>query len=249
MTERGGAPDQAREGGGARRAAGAVLAVAVGFALVLGAWAGLRLIAGLGYEPASLTAARSGPGQASISLAVYPDSYPCHGSASGAPGGGADPDWVTFCPTTSLRVPAHSLVTVTIREYDTATPLHNSFFATVRGTVNGSMLLNGRPVRQVSADQVGHTFTIQTPPNTTEPYLFVSVPLVGVSGSAPNAVTIAGHQYPKPNVIRFQFRTGAPGTYIWHCYVPCGAGLGGSQEGFGGPMGTTGYMAGTITVG
>ena len=66
--------------------------------------------------------------------------------------------------------------------------------------------------------------------------------------SAPNTVTIAGEQYPKPNVIMFRFRTGAPGLYIWHCYVPCGTGLAGNQEGFGGPMSTVGYMSGTLTV-
>ena len=49
-------------------------------------------------------------------------------------------------------------------------------------------------------------------------------------------------------MIVFRFRTGGPGTYIWHCYVPCGTGLDGLQEGFGGPMATTGYMAGTVTV-
>jgi hypothetical protein len=54
-------------------------------------------------------------------------------------------------------------------------------------------------------------------------------------------------------VIVFKFKTGAPGKYVWHCYVPCGSGLAGEgvggQEGFGGPMATTGYMAGTVTVG
>jgi hypothetical protein len=50
----------------------------------------------------------------------------------------------------------------------------------------------------------------------------------------------------------FRFKTGGPGNYVWHCYVPCGTGLAGDglggQDGFGGPMATTGYMSGTLTV-
>jgi hypothetical protein len=56
------------------------------------------------------------------------------------------------------------------------------------------------------------------------------------------------YQYPKPNIIEFQFRTGPAGhTYIWHCYVPCGNDRE-SPYGFSGPMSTTGFMAGTISV-
>jgi hypothetical protein len=228
---------------------GAVLAVVIGFVVVLGAWQGVRVLTNLGYEPTALVASTAPAHRAFVTLESYPNSYPCHGSASGAPGGGGNPGWVTFCPSTSLQVPANSLVTMTILEYDTATTLHNSFFDKVRGTLGGTMSLNGSPIAGVPASDVAHTFTLQSLPNNAPgQYLFLSVPLVGVASTAPNAVTIAGHPYPKPNVIRFQFRTGAPGTYIWHCYDPCGTGLGGYQHGFGGPMATTGYMAGTLAV-
>jgi hypothetical protein len=103
---------------------------------------------------------------------------------------------------------------------------------------------------QLNADQPGHTFTLQSPPDTSSP-LFVNVPLLGVPDNAPNVnVTVNGnqYQYPKPNVISFQFRTGPAGTtYIWHCYVPCGSDRG-VPYGFSGPMSTTGFMAGTLTV-
>lgn len=198
---------------------------------------------GLGYEPA---AARSTTG-ATVTLGALPDSMACHGS-----GGGPHPTWVTYCPTTTLRVPAHNTVTVTIDQYDTATTLHNSFFDQVRGTIGGTMTVNGKTMNRVSLDAAGHTFTIQTPPNSNEDQLFVSVPLLGVPDNAPNAVTVNGNRYPKPNVIVFQFRTGGPGTYVWHCYIPCGTGLAGEgvggQNNFGGPMSTTGYMSGTLTV-
>jgi len=218
----------------------AVLVVAALFILLVFAVRGQR---GLGYEPAAVHATTG----ARITLGAYPDSMACHGS-----GGGPHPDWVTYCPSTTIKVPAYSTVTVTIDQYDSATTLHNAFFARVRGTVGGRMTVNGRSMTQVTPDAAGHTFTIQTPPNTNESQLFVSVPLLGVPDNAPNVVTINGNKYPRPNVIVFQFRTGSPGTYVWHCYIPCGIGLAGDgiggQNNFGGPMATTGYMSGTITV-
>lgn len=218
----------------------AVVIVAALFAVLVFA---VRAGHGLGYEPAAV---RSTTGT-SISLSAFPDSMTCHGS-----GGGPHPEWVTYCPTTTIKVPANSTVTVTIYQYDSSTALHNPFFDTVRGTVGGTMTVNGRTMTELSPDAAGHTFTIQTPPNENEYQLFVSVPLMGVPSNAPNALTIDGSQYPRPNVIRFQFRTGGPGTYVWHCYIPCGTGLAGDgiggQAGFGGPMATTGYMSGTLTV-
>jgi len=223
-----------------------VLVTLVGLVGVLiGAVFGVRVLSDLGFEPAAV-AATSG---ANITLSAFPDGYVCHPST---PGGGPQAEWVSYCPSTSIRVPAHSTVTVTIMQYDTGDTLHNPFFAQVMGTVGGVMTVNGRSVQRIPADDVGHTFTIQTPPDENESPLFVSVPLPGVADNAPNVVTIAGHQYPKPNVIVFRFKTGAPGRCVWHCYVPCGTGLAGDgiggQAGFGGPMATTGYMAGTLTV-
>jgi hypothetical protein len=221
--------------------------VVIALVLTIGVFAllvvGVRSVSGLGYEPGP-TSATTGP---NLTLSVFPDSMVCHGS-----GGGPHPEWVTYCPSTSIKVPAYSTVTVTIRQYDSSTTLHNPFFARVSGTVGNVILVNGRAVSQISPDSLGHTFTIQTPPDPEETQLFVNVPLPGVSSSAPNAVTIAGGQYPKPNIIVFKFRTGKPGQYIWHCYIPCGTGLAGDgvggQNNFGGPMATTGYMAGTLTV-
>ncbi len=112
-------------------------------------------------------------------------------------------------------------------------------------------MYNNKPMSQINADDAAHTFTIQSTPDETNP-IFVSVPLLGVPDDAPintNVTGVDGKQYPyqAPNVISFQFRTGPSGTYIWHCYVPCGNDRE-SPYGFTGPMATTGYMAGTITV-
>jgi len=224
-----------------------VTLVVLGIVFV-GAVFGVRALGELGRQPKA-TAATSGT---NIELSAFPDGYVCHSGGFGLSDGGTNRSWVSYCPSTSIRVPAHSTVTVTIKQYDTGDTVHNSFFSSVWGTVGGEMQLNGSPVARVRPDDVGHTFTIQTPPDRRETQLFVSVPLPGVAENAPNTETIAGHRYPKPNVIVFRFRTGSPGRYVWHCYVPCGTGLAGDgptgQAGFGGPMATTGYMAGTLTV-
>ncbi len=230
-----------------RQAVGVLVTLLVLLLIFAGLVEGTRSIKGLGYEPAAV-AATTGP---NIYLSTFPDSYACHGS-NGGPGGGPHPEWVTYCPSTSIKVPAYSTITVTIRQYDTGSTVHNPFFAQVRGTVGNVMYVNGKPVRQISSEEVAHTFTIQTPPNARQTQLFVNVPLLGVSEKAPNTEHIAGQEYPAPNVIVFKFKTGGPGRYVWHCYVPCGEGLAGEgfggQEGFGGAMATTGYMAGTVTV-
>ncbi len=232
---------------GRRQLLGVTVTLLALLLLFVGLVEGTRSVKGLGYEPKAVAATTG----ANLSLGVYPDSYVCHGPG-GSRGGGPHPEWVTYCPSTTIKVPAYSTVTVTIRQYDTGGSLHNDFFASVRGTVGSVAYLNGRPMRAGEPQNIGHTFTVQTPPDSKLTPLFVSVPLPGVSESAPNSEHIAGHEYPRPNVIRFQFRTGTPGDYIWHCYVPCGEGLAGEgiggNDGFGGPMATTGYMSGTLTV-
>jgi hypothetical protein len=216
---------------------GLVVTIILGFGIVAGVWLGLSSAQGLGYEPGVLQANKTGTNSATLEIAAYPDGGVCH-SNEGAP----QVDWVTYCPTTAFEVPANSLITVVIKQYDTPTGLYNDFFKTVQGTVGGVAMYNNKPMSQINADDTAHTFTIQSQPDEPNP-IFVSVPLLGVPATAP---TLA-NGYPAPNVIQFQFRTGPAGTYIWHCYVPCGSDRE-SPYGFSGPMATTGYMAGTITV-
>ncbi|MDQ2715399.1 MAG: hypothetical protein M3Z08_10875 [Chloroflexota bacterium] len=166
----------------------------------------------------------------------------CHGD-----NGGPNPTWVSYCPSTTLEVPPNSIITVVIKNYDTPTPLHNTFFRQVRGTIGGIEMVNNKPMSQLDASLVSHTFTLQSKPESPNP-LFVSVPVAATPNNAPTPVTINGNSYANPMVISFQFRTEANGSYIWHCYDPCGSGLQDFNQGFGGPMSTTGYMAGTMTV-
>ncbi len=171
-----------------------------------------------------------------LSLATYPDSLAGeHGTS-----GGAHPDWVSYGPSTNLQVPAHALVTVTIRQYDTGGTVYNPYFAEVHGTLGGTETINGKTVTGIDPGTVAHTFTLHMFP-ANQPSLFISVPLPGVPATAPNLA----NGYPKPNVVTFSFITGGPGRYVWNCEFPCGV----YYRGFGGPMATQGYMAGTLTVG
>ncbi len=227
---------------------GIVVSLVLGFGVIAGVALALQANWGLGYDPPSSVvgqAQKTGPNSATLSFGTFPDSMACHPNADAQ-----QSLWVSYCPTTSFEVPPNSLITVVVSQYDSATTLINPYFQQVRGTVGGTMVVNGKTMNQIGADAPGHTFTLQSPPDTTYP-LFVSVPLLGVSANDPTVnVTMDGNQYsyPKPNVISFQFRTGPAGTtYIWHCYVPCGNNRE-APYGFSGPMSTTGFMAGTLTV-
>lgn len=224
---------------------GAVSVVAVGLAIVVG----FGLFLGrLGNNEPLLKAKIVGRETtssgvvtlATLDLATYPDSMAGEHGASG----GAHPDWVSYGPSTNIWVPANAIVRVTIRNYDSATPLNSAFYASVQGTVGGDALFNGVAASRVNAADVAHTFTIHTYPTAGQPLLDVSVPLPGVAGNAPNA---PGSNYPAPSVVTFSFRTGSSGRYVWQCFDPCGGS--GYYAGFGGPMQTLGYMAGTLTVG
>jgi hypothetical protein len=220
------------------RRAVAVIAVAVTGAAVYG----IALLLGVLANPRPLMRAvasvSGGERVYTLNLSTWPDSLQgVHGK-----GGGAHPDWVTYGPTTDLWVPAHALVKVTVRNYDTSARPNDLFYARVQGTVGGVAYYNGKPLSQLPPDQSAHTFTIHMFPTSGQPMLDVSVPMLAVPDNAP---TLA-NGYPKPTVTTFEFRTGGPGRYIWQCFAPCGDP---TYAGFGGPMSTLGYMAGTITVG
>jgi len=220
---------------------GIIVSVVLGFGIVAGVLLGLRSAGGLGYEPGVLKASSTVPGSATLNLSTYPDSHVCH-SSEGEP----QIDWVTYCSSTNFEVPANSLITVVINNYDGATTLINNYFDQVHGTIGGIETVNNKAMSAVDVANVSHTFTLQSVPDAAYP-IFVSVPIVAVADDAPTPITINGNSYPKPNVISFQFRTGPAGTYIWHCYDPCGEDRI-PPFGFAGAMSTTGYMAGTMTV-
>jgi hypothetical protein len=139
---------------------------------------------------------------------------------------------------TTFILPAHSLIHVTVYQYDGDSGLRNPFISQATGTVGGTFLLNGKTTVAIDPDTASHVFAV--------PQLGLSVPLQGVDDNAKNQCANApctlsqAHQ-----TISFTFRTGAKGLDRWQCFVPCAAGY---IDGFGGPMQTVGYMDGFLKV-
>jgi hypothetical protein len=206
---------------------------------------GAAFVALMGFllhqQPApALTAAPQGGSSAHhvfLHLSTYPDSLAGEHGKDGAP----QPDWVSYGPTTTLKVPRNSLVTVTISQYDGGEAITNPWFAQVHGTVGGTETINGKSVTTIDPTAVAHTFTLHAAPTAQDP-IFVSAPLPAIPDSAPAA---PGSPYPKPIQVTFSFRTNGPGKYVWNCEFPCGDG---TYAKFGGPMSTRGWMSGTLTV-
>lgn len=147
-----------------------------------------------------------------------------------------------------IVVPAHTKVTMIISNYDSYSNLVNNYFMTPQGIDAGSLTIDGQAVTSaLDPNTVSHTFVIHSvvtnksqDPNA-QPWLYVGVPITGEPDSAK---TDAAGMPMTPVVTEFTFTTGAAGHYVWQCFVPCGTGF----NGFGGPMGTDGYMNGTFTV-
>jgi hypothetical protein len=159
---------------------------------------------------------------------------------------GPHPDWVSYLVkdaqghwrhSTVLDVPAHSLVRITVLQYDTATGLRNPYWGGPRGIV-GLMSVDGKPTPTLDPDLASHTFAI--------PDRGVSVPLKGVADNAKNQCSVAPCTLAEAHTtVVFTIRTGKAGTYRWQCFVPCAAGF---ILGFGGPMQSLGYMDGYMHV-
>jgi hypothetical protein len=138
---------------------------------------------------------------------------------------------------TTYVLPAHTLVHVTIYEYDSQGGLRNPFWSQPSGTV-GPELIDGKATAVINPAAPAHTFSI--------PQIGLTVPLEGITTNAKNPCANAPCSLSNAHVtISFTFRTPAKGLYRWQCFVPCGAGF---IEGNGGPMQTVGYMGGFIKV-
>jgi hypothetical protein len=139
---------------------------------------------------------------------------------------------------TTYTLPAHSLVHITIFQYDGDSGLRNPFLGQAQGLVGGKFNLNGKPEVAINPDAASHLFAI--------PQLGVYVPLEGVADNAKNPCANAPCSLSNAhNTISFTIRTPGKGLYRWQCFVPCAAGYIG---GIGGPMQTVGYMDGFIKV-
>ncbi|HEY7965765.1 MAG TPA: hypothetical protein VID68_01930 [Solirubrobacteraceae bacterium] len=205
---------------------------------VIGALIGLYIGVWATNQPGAISATSSGNGSASLTLqtvaAVGPTESPQH------------PDWVSYLVrsngrwvhSTVFTVPAHSLIRVTIYQFDGDSGLRNPFLAEVEGTIGGTETIDGKAIKAINPDDASHTFVV--------PSLGIFVPLPGVSSSAKNPCGYApcGLSFDH-HTVTFTFRTGGKGRYRWQCFVPCAAG---TLFDFGGPMQTLGYMDGFLDV-
>jgi hypothetical protein len=174
------------------------------------------------------------------------------------------PDWVSYyvqdprnhqwVHTTLFKVPANTLVHMTIKGYDGCTPLRNNFWSAVQGTIGGTVSVQQYkntnqplgPAKNVSVINswsncnVAHTFAI--------PSLSVFVPVASPNAElSANSLCGVSPCTSGPYALeRFSFRTpDHGGVFRWQCFVPCG---GGFLDGNAGPMQTFGYMVGNMEV-
>jgi hypothetical protein len=211
-----------------------VALVAALIALYIAAWA----TSAPSTVPALVGPSAAGLGSGQLTLqtvaAIGPKYSPTH------------PDWVSYLVrekgqwvhSTVFRVPAHSLVRVTVLQYDGDSGLRNPFLAGVQGTLTGTEQVDGKAISAIDPEEASHTFAV--------PQLGIFIPLPGVPEEAKNQCEEAPCTLAQAHrTITFTFRTGGKGRYRWQCFVPCAAGW---IDGFGGPMQTLGYMDGFLEV-
>jgi hypothetical protein len=119
-------------------------------------------------EPAYLEATPAGTMQtpkgelphATLELEILPNTsaqYP--GPAGGANvliennGVEQDEGWPFYWPSTSIKLPAHTAVTVTIKQYDGSSPPWNPYWAQVHGTVGGTATFNGKELAEIDSQR------------------------------------------------------------------------------------------------
>lgn len=156
------------------------------------------------------------------------------------------PDWVSYLVqskgkwihSTDYRVPANSVVHVTVLQYDGDSGLRNPFLSEVQGTVGSTETIDGKTVKAINPEEASHTFAV--------PELGILVPLPGVAEEAKNQCEFAPCTMGEAHrTISFTIHTHKKGRYHWQCFVPCAAGF---LTGGGGPMQTLGYMDGFLDV-
>lgn len=154
-----------------------------------------------------------------------------------------DPATKQWVHTTLFKVPAGSMVHMTVLGYDGCTPLRNPFWGKVTGTVGNVEYINGQATPVLNSYgqcSVAHTFSI--------PGIGLNVPVASPTTLAANKslcstspCTSGPH-----TVVTFSFKSPTTsGDYFWQCRIPCGLGY---LDGFGGPMQTFGFMTGEMEV-
>jgi hypothetical protein len=213
-----------------------ILGIVVGtvlFLVGLGLYVGIYLTAAPGSVAATTTASGIHLYLATVPAAEPSDPHPLWVSYYVVNANGSD-----WRHDTTYVLPAHTLVQVTIYQYDGYSGLRNPFISQAEGTTGGEFTLNGTPTRAINPNNASHVFAV--------PNIGLSVPLEGVPATAKNPCGNAPCTLSQDHeTITFSFTTPARGLYRWQCFVPCAAGY---IAGFGGPMQTVGYMDGFLKI-
>ena len=165
MAEETEAPEQpAGSGDATRRARSRPLGFAITLVIALIVFAGVGLLFhAQAYSSPAGTLVATDVGTSTVKgvalkhVTLHFNTYPdASGSVNGVPiHPGGNPAWPSYGPTNQYQVPAHALVTVTIRQYDSGGALNNAWFDKVRGTVGGTAVINGKTVTPIKTIQVG----------------------------------------------------------------------------------------------
>lgn len=132
----------------------------------------------------------------------------------------------------NIPLPAHTLIKLTIVDYDSASPLPAEF-AKVSGTLgNVVYFLNGTEASGAANTTQGGTYVSEFNNETQVAHTF-TIPQLGINIPSPaNSIVVA------------EFYLNQTGVFLWHCMDPCGL----DASGWAGAMDTPGWMAGNITV-
>ena len=112
-----------------------------------------------------------------------------------------------FYTDTHLVLPAHSVVTMTLKVYDGGEELNTNYFGKVVGTIDNMITVDGQQVSSLPPTEIQHTFTLHGLPTSTQEPLFVNVPLPKVQD--------ADMEKNGSHLVVFSFVTGGAGEYVW----------------------------------
>lgn len=135
----------------------------------------------------------------------------------------AKPGWPKIVPS-DVTIHKGANVTLTITSYDDGAAPLPATLSTYQTISGGQETVNGTAVTSIDNSQISHTFSI--------PELGVNA-LIPAVAKGQNSVTVT-----------FKFTPQKTGTFVWHCFAPCGDG----SDGMSGAMASMGWMEGNVTV-
>ena len=193
--------------------------IVVAVVTLLVSWFAFAMITGVPVGFGSLpTSAGGGTNSKSVVLTIN-NPYDTQNNSSGD----------QYAPA-NFSVPAHTLLEITLINYDDGMNPVTPTEGAVSGTVGDCIYLNttvsdlGSCVKSLDPQVVSHTFSF-----VSGPYAGFNVPLPSAAGTPPGGTGAS---------VTFFAYFNTTGTFTWNCLAPCDAWS----------MATPGFMTGTMTV-